>query len=151
MLVRFCSFLFDDSTSLYTAFCPFKRPLLAISSLCFYGISSLGCMDKPIKPSFAKSVCITFPIFRTLFLAFCPRQAHKWTCNTLFSGSPPSCSFNTSLGKIIRTDQPSANRFWAIEQVRAEAQCGFFAFSADSLSRLFCHVCIYSYLCTIIS
>ena len=66
-------------------------------------------------------------------------------------GNPQYGSFDIRKGKIFRTDPPGANHFWAIEQVRTEAQCGFFAFSADSLSRLFCHVCIYSYLCTIIS
>lgn len=137
---------------------PFIR-LFALSNALFWhfqpsvfsGSPPLATCDKPIKPSSAKSACITFRVFRTLFLTFCPRLAHKWSHDTLLVGNPQYGSFDICKGKIFRTDPPGANHFWAIEQVWAEAQCGFFAFSADSLSRLFCHVCIYSYLCTIIS
>lgn len=71
---------------------PFIR-LFALSNALFWhfqpsvfsGSPPLAACDKPIKPSSAKSACITFPVFRTLFLTFCPRQAHKRPFASIFA------------------------------------------------------------------
>lgn len=111
-LACFCSFQFDDSTSLYTAFCPFKCPLLAFPTLCFFGI-----LLPWLHPT-SQSSLLPQNLLPSLFAFSAPsssRFAHAKPINRVTTrflvGNPQYGSFDICKGKIFRTDPPGANHF----------------------------------------